>query len=145
MVTCGIIGMILPKTSLEKMFRMAVSVFFLTTLLAPFALEAPAITFDLQSYSFEDIQRRADRLEEATDIATLEVFRADLEKIVEQKLDEMGIIYTQLAIHITTDGQNNQPDAVVDLRLDSRHQHDHQRIRRQISGELGLDVRIGYG
>jgi len=145
MVACGMMSMLLPKTNLDKMFRMAVSVFFMCCLLSPFVLQSPQLRIEVQQMSQQEIQHRAQRLTAVADVQSEQAFKNELEKIVGQNLAGKGINYTDITIHITTKGQNGEAVPVVDIELDREHEPEHQSIRRQLMSELGLEVRLGYG
>jgi len=144
MVACGLAGMLLPKTNLEKMFKMAVSVFFLVSILSPFVISAPALHFDIQTYSDEDIQRRAQRLMDTVDAQSEEMIKHDLTKIISDKLEQMGINYTSITIHITSNGQNGTAVPIADIELERILEPQHQSIRRELTETLGFAVRLGY-
>jgi len=144
MVACGIAGLILPRGNLEKMFRLSVSVFFLCCLLSPVLLPKSALRFDLKEYTQEDIQERADAVTRVAEDQSLEAARENLEKIIGEKLGEMGIKYRVITINIITNGQSDQIVDTVEIVLDRQHEREHQQILSDLKETFDLDFRLGY-
>jgi len=144
MVACGMAQLLLPKSGMERIFKLCVSVFFLCALLSPILLASPELRISVEEYSQEDIQRRAARLEELVESQAERAAGESLEKIVADKLLEKGIKYSSITIHINTNGQHAKEAPVVEIVLDREHEAEHDTIRRELTGELGLEVRLGY-
>jgi len=140
MVACGLAQILLPKSNMERLFKLCVSVFFLCCLLSPILLQKPELRVQVQEYAQEDIQRRAEQLSEVVERQSTSAVQASLEKIVADKLLEMGINYSSVAIHINTNGQNADEQFWVQVKLESGHEERRDQIRRELSAELGLDV-----
>lgn len=140
MAACGLAQILLPKSNLERLFKLCVSVFFLCCLLSPILLQKPELRIQVREYAQEDIQRRADQLSEIVERQSASAAKASLEKIVKDKLLEMGINHSGIAIHIKTNGQNADEQFWVQVKLDSGYAERRDQIRRELSEELGLDV-----
>jgi len=144
MVACGLAQMLLPKSNMEKVFRVSVSVFFLCCLLSPLVLQNPELRIEIVDYSQADIEARAQKLAGVVEDQSDEAIRQSLEKIVEQKLQEKGIKDTGITIHITTNGQHDSEEPVVEILLGRAYEAEHERIHTELETELGVEVRLGY-
>lgn len=144
MAAGGIAQMLMPKSGLEKIFRLTVSAFFLCCLLSPFVFRMPLLELDVKAYEQESIDQRAKRLTDTVGHQTEQVAKQDIEKIIAEKLAEMGIKYHRITININTNGQNNPEVKTVEIELDRVHQREHDHIRKELTGTFGLDFRLGY-
>ena len=144
MVACGMAQLLLPKSGMERIFKLCVSVFFLCALLSPILLASPELRISVEEYSQEDIQRRAARLEELVESQAERAAGESLEKIVADKLLEKGIKYSSITININTSGQNTAQAPMATIILDREHESRHEAIHRELTAELGLEVRLGY-
>lgn len=144
MVAAGLAQMLLPKSGMEKIFRTTVSIFFLCCLLSPIVLRDPGLRLELQEYSQSEIDARARRLTKTIDSQTGEAMQWQLEKIISEKLSQMGINYHQITININNNGQSGQEIQSVEIILDRVHEKDHQKIHAELARALGLTVRLGY-
>ena len=61
-VACGLTQMILPKSSMQRVFGITSSVFFLVCLLSPVALVPLTLDITTQEEFQQEADRRADRL-----------------------------------------------------------------------------------
>ncbi|MDR2932906.1 MAG: stage III sporulation protein AF [Oscillospiraceae bacterium] len=144
MVTCGIARLILPKGNLQKVFSITVSVFFLCCLLLPIAVEFPNIQIQTETYSQEEIERRAKALTDMVGSQTGRAAEDNIKKIIAEKCAEMGIKYMDITININTNGQNGPEIESVDVTLEKAHEYRHDAIHRELANSLGLKVRLGY-
>lgn len=144
MVACGIMQILMPKSSLERMFKLVVSVFFLCCLLSPFLLRSAALGLELREYPQNDIEERASRLESVVERQWNGAAAGGLEKIVRGKLAEMGINDDTTTINIITNGQITNEPPIVEITLDSAYRERHNVLRGALMDELGLEVRLGY-
>ncbi|WRS28150.1 stage III sporulation protein AF [Oscillospiraceae bacterium MB08-C2-2] len=144
MVACGIGQMVLPKSNLEKLFRLTVSVFFLCCLLTPFFLRGPGLALDVEIEALPDIGERAARLEQVLEEQSQRQITTSMEKIIQDKLQKMGINYHTITINITTNGQNDTQVDGVKLTLEKQHQASGPLIQKTLENELGLAVELEY-
>ena len=142
-VACGIARMLVPKTSLEKIFSLTVSVFFLCCLLSPALLRAPRVSIELREYSQEEMNERARALQEVVGRQQNAAEEESVRKIIAEKLSQMGIKYYSVTIDITTEGQS-EAACTATIILDNTHRQDHDRIAERLERELGIQVRLGY-
>lgn len=144
MVACGLAQLLLPKSSMQRMFKLCISVFFLCCLLSPVLLQSPDLRIEIREYAQEDMQRRAERLVEVVERQSDAAAESELRKIVEEKLLQMGINDRRIAIHINTNGQNSAEGILVEITLDEALEPEHDRIWKELSNSLGVEVRLGY-
>lgn len=142
MIACGLAQMVLPRSNLEKIFRLTVSVFFLCCLLSPLVLTRPELRLEWEDYSSRQVQERAQQLEQELLSQTKTALDRDLKKIIEEKLDEMGIKCHTVTINMITNGQNEQQLDGVELVLDAAHERERESVRDEIQQLLGLPVKI---
>lgn len=150
-VACGIAQMVLPRGSMEKIFKITVSVFFLCCLLSPLVVRSPELRMEWQEYAREDIERRAERL---SGVAASQAERAvvvEVTKIVEEKLTEMGINNSGITININRNGQSMEGDGnaqeampQLDILLDVPPPQNHAAIQAALEEAVGLPVRLRY-
>jgi len=145
MVACGLAQILLPHSGLERMFKLCVSVFFLCCLLSPVVLRNPGLRIELQEYSQEDIMERARRLTDVIERQQDHQIKTNLEGIVRENLRQRGIKETGTAIHIITNGQNSGGAAPrVGITLDREYEADYERLRRELTLDLGLEVILDF-
>ena len=135
-VACGLTQMILPKSSMQRVFGITSSVFFLVCLLSPVALVP--LTLDITTQ--EEFQQEADRREEQQKDAISESVRlaaADL-------LEDMGVEYRKIYINVHEDGEGGISISECEVELDESWFPRHQEIREALLDRLGVNVLIGY-
>ena len=144
MVACGLMQTLLPKSNLEKVFSLTVSVFFLCCLLSPLLLRAPQLRIEVEEYSAQDMQQRLERLGKIVEMQTQGTIRQNLYEIIEEKLSEMGIKHHGVTINITTNGQNaGQPES-ASILLEKQWESRHEKLQRELESTLGLPVHLAY-
>lgn len=142
MVACGIAHMMLPKSNLEKMFRMVVSVFFICAILSPIVLRDTGLMVDIAFGAEVEIADRSGRVAEVADRQTLDRMRADLEKMIADKLSQKGIKVREVTININTSGQNSVQITSAEVLIASEHREQLDTISVELESELGCPVRI---
>ena len=115
-VACGLTQMILPKSSMQRVFGITSSVFFLVCLLSPVALVP--LTLDITTQ--EEFQQEADLLE------------------------DMGVEYRKIYINVHEDGEGGISISECEVELDESWFPRHQEIREALLDRLGVNVLIGY-
>ena len=144
MVACGLMQTLLPKSNMEKIFSLTVSVFFLCCLLSPLLLRAPQLRIEVEEYSAQDMQQRLERLGKIVEMQTQGTIRQNLYEIIEEKLSEMGIKHHGVTINITTNGQNaGQPES-ASILLEKQWESRHEKLQRELESMLGLAVHLAY-
>ncbi len=144
MVAAGLVRMLLPKSNLEKMLRMVLSVFFLCCLLSPAVLRAPALMVEIENISREELAIRSEKVTDLARQQTLELARESLHKLVEEKLEQRGIKVHTITINMVTKGQNEMVLESVELLLDSADQDSDQSLAQELGRELGAEVILDY-
>ena len=143
MAACGIALQLMPKSNLTGVFKLVVSVFFLCCLLSPVLLRFPGEPFLPPEYSAEIEEEKSARLQEVMEKQTRISAERAAQKIIEDKLKQMGINYHSTAININVNGQS-ETEAFVIIMLDKSLEPEHARLKRRIEETLGMDVNIGY-
>ena len=144
MVACGMAHMLLPKSNLEKMFRMVISIFFLCAVLSPVILGAPEIFFEAPALSQAEISERARRVEEVADRQTINMARKGLEETIAAKLSGRGIKVHDVTINIITNGQNAIELESAVIILDRGEQPRQMEITAELERELGCPVTLQF-
>ena len=144
MVACGLSQMLLPKSSMEKIFRTTVSVFFLCCLLSPLVLQKPELRIELEEYAQSDIDARAARLRQVVQSQTAQASEGELKKIIAAKLSQMGINYHSITINMSINGQSENGIDSVEIELARSHAKDHDTIHAELAEAFGIPVRLGY-
>ena len=143
MAACGIALQLMPKSNLTGVFKLVVSVFFLCCLLSPVLLRIPEGRLWLPEYSAEIAEEKAARLEEVMEKQTRISAEQAAQKIIADKLRQMGINYHSIAININTNGQS-ETRAVAVIILDRSLEPQHEALKRRIEQSLEMDVDLGY-
>lgn len=144
MVACGILQMLMPKSNLEKMLRLVVSVFFLCCVLSPIVLRSPELMVDIEVASDQEIAERSRRVTELAESQARNAAAFALEQMVAGKLSQMGINAHALTININTNGQNAVELASAEIVLDETYKTRHDTLVRELEAELGVTVMLTY-
>ncbi|MGI6403947.1 MAG: stage III sporulation protein AF [Oscillospiraceae bacterium] len=144
MVAAGLVRMLLPKSNLEKMLRMVLSVFFLCCLLSPAVLRTPSLLVEIELAGREELTARSEKVTELARRQSLELARENLHKLVKEKLEQRGIIVHAITINMVTKGQNEMVLQSVELLLDAAEQQGHQGLAQELGRELGAEVLLRY-
>jgi len=142
MAAGGICRMVLPKSSMQRVFGITVSAFFLCVLLSPAIFSVSATRIYIDDAAMPDIRRRADSLTDAVNFQAQQIGLDSVEKIIREELSQMGINGGDAAINIITDGQH--APRRIEIVLDKEYESEHNRIRERLMNDLGLDIRLGY-
>lgn len=142
MAVCGIALQILPKSGMTGIFKLVVSVFFLCCLLSPLLLRLPAGQAEFSEYSAEIAREKALQLETVVEKQTKISAERRAQKIIGDKLDQMGINYHSIAININTSGQSETGS--VTILLDKSLEARHTTLQRQLEAVLLMDVNLSY-
>ena len=139
----GLALQILPKSGLTGAFKLVVSMFFLCCLLIPIAIRFPAERYSLEAYSERAAGEKAAELQALAEKQAAALARENLEKIIADKLLQMGIKHHAITINIDVNGQSGgmAPAAVT---LDKIHEPEHGRISSRLREELGMEIRLDY-
>ncbi|HHY53269.1 MAG TPA: stage III sporulation protein AF [Clostridiales bacterium] len=144
MVAAGLLRMLLPKSNLEKILRMVLSVFFLCCLLSPAVLKFPSLLVEMEMESREELTSRSEKVMELARRQSVELARESLKKLVKEKLAQRGIIVHAVTINMVTQGQNDMTLQSVELVLDAAEQQGHDDLALELGRELGTEVIIRY-
>lgn len=144
MVACGIAQLLMPKSTLESMFKLVSSVFFLCCLLSPVMLRFPGIRVETEQYSSALIEEKSRALTGVVERQTQESAEQGLEKNIAAKLRQMGINYYSITINMSINGQSEEQIDSVDIELEKIHANNHGHIHQELTETFGVPVRLGY-
>ena len=144
MVACGLAQMILPKGSMQKIFQVTVSVFFLCCLLSPIVLRAPELRVEAQTYTQEEIERRAEKTQEVARMQSQRVVQKEIRQIIAEKLADMGINARDITINISSDERQKEEIWEVTLLLSKTDETKHRKIVQELEKALGVAVHVRY-
>lgn len=142
MVAAGLVRMLLPKSSMEKLLRMVISVFFLSCLLSPAVLRDPALMVETEAAGREEMSARSERVTELAEKQLMDSARSALERLVREKLSQRGINAHEVTINIIAEEENDPRLESVELVLDSDDQEGHGDLCQELGRELGAPVTI---
>ena len=138
--------MILPKSSLQRVYSVVITLFFLCCVLAPISRghTAPALP-QWESNAEGNMQERANALAETVQKQTQAAVTMEMEKIVREILAEMGIKGAGIAINIITNGQNDWAVEGLRLLLAEEWRPQETAIANSLQRQLGVPAVILYG
>lgn len=143
MVVCGIALQIMPKSNLEGIFKLVVSVFILCIMLSPIIILVPHERIVLEEYSSAVAEEKAENLRRVVEDQAQISAKWQAEKFIEDKLLQMGIKYHDVTININTNGQSEAAD-LVDIILDKSMLPQHEKTVMRLEDALQMDVRLSY-
>jgi Stage III sporulation protein AF (Spore_III_AF). len=144
MVAAAVARMLLPNSSLQKMFQAVLSVFILCALLSPLVLSRPQLQIWVEEYSSREIERRAAALKQVAEKQTQQQAEEEMRKIVDENLEKMGIKGANITIHINVDEQGAAPIAEAVVLLPEEYAAQQGRIHKQLADALGTAVRLEW-
>ena len=144
MVACGIAHMLLPKSNLEKMFRMVVRIFFLCAVLSPIILESPALMLEIPDSAQAQIAERSRRLEDVANGQALNMAKGAMEETVMAKLSQKGIKAHTVTINIITNGQNDIAIESASIALEYGEEGKRADIKKELEKELGCPITLEF-
>ena len=148
-VCCGIVQILIPRSGLERILKMTVSVFFLTSLITPLLLGIQggnlSLDWELSREQVEQqLQSRGESLESELERRFARDASGQLEQIVSEALVQMGINSSEISIKVNTNEEGSISISEVELQLDEQYESRHDEIRSQLEEILGVRVLIGY-
>ncbi len=143
-IACGLAQLILPKSSLQRIFQITSSVFFLSCLLSPVVLSLPTLEITPPDSLMEDISRRSERLNSSVEEQRQELATESLRNAAEDILQDLGIKANKIYINVHEDGEGGITISECELELDESYFPRHDEIRAALHKALGVDIRIGY-
>lgn len=146
-IACGVAQMILPKSGIQKVFNITISVFFLTCLFSPVLLSAGLGSLDIAppDAMLDDIQQRATRLEETQQQQTEHFAVETVRQQARDVLESLSVYDSKIYINIHDDGMGGISISECEIWLDEIYFPRHDEIRTELKATLGVTVRIGYG
>lgn len=144
LIAGGIAQMLIPKSNMEKIFKLTVSIFFLCCLLSPFIIMRPDLMLDFSQESAYEMEQKTEELDKILQEQSMVAYKASIEKIIIDKCAQMGIKHKSITINIYNEGQSDTPVIDVELILDISHQQEHKEIKEEFEKFLELKVLLGY-
>jgi hypothetical protein len=103
LVVTGIFSMLMPSRTMEKIIRFAVGLFFLSSLILPFA--SGDFSFDLSVPEWEDTQP-GESLTQQVQNSTIRVSEQKVEELAESLLEAEGIVPQKVTATINIEQDN---------------------------------------
>lgn len=143
-IACGLAQLLMPKSSMQRIFQITTSVFFLSCLLSPIAISLPSLDVIPPEEIMQEIDEKSERLdsiakEQGHDLATESIRHA-----AEDTLMDFGIKPNKIYINVHDDGDGGITISECELELDNSYLPQHDEIRAALHKALGVDIRIGY-
>ena len=144
MAVCGIARMVLPAGNLQKVLNITISVFFMCCLLSPLALRTGGINIELNGYLQEESEKLAQQLMLGINAQANNAAEAAIEKIISEKLLDMGINHTGITININTNGQNDVRIENINIRLPVEYEERNTEIQDRLENAMGMKIQLVY-
>ena len=144
MAAMGLCRMLLPSSSMEKMFRFIVSVFFLCVLISPVAIRFPTLMVDIPAQAQAEIDERSRRVEEIVHRQAKHSAEINLRQIVSEKLSARGINAYSITINFTTSERGEILLESVGITLDAAHRAQERALVSYLEAGLGCPIRLHY-
>lgn len=142
----GLVQMLLPQTSLGKVGKVVVSVFFICSLALPLLEAVPSLSAQWEPFPQEESQEIARELEILLNEQLQSRVEESLVSLTGEKLEEMGISGGDVRIDITTQPGTplDQDSLAVEVILPGEYRFRHDELVKSLEYQLGLTVRLGY-
>lgn len=143
-IACGLAQLIMPKTSMQRVFQITSSVFFLSCLLSPIAVSLPSLEVTPPNEMIDEINEKSERLDSITKDQQQDLATESIRHTAEDTLMDFGIKPNKIYINVHDDGEGGITISECELELDNSYLPQHDEIRAQLHKALGVDIRIGY-
>lgn len=146
-VACGLVQLILPKSSMQRIFQVTASVFFLGCLFSPLALSSldlPQIELEQEQIT-RQIEEKTARLQQAADEQNGQIATESLRTAANEVLDALGVEgERKIYINVHDDEQDGISISECEVELERQYMLRHDEIRTALLNRLGMNVLIGY-
>ena len=143
-IACALAQLILPKSSMQRVFNITCGVFFLGCLLSPVVLPSAAVELTPPESIQRQIEEKAGRLESAVEEGAQERATESVRLEAMRALRDMGVSYNKIYINVHDDGQGGISISECEVELDRSYLPRHDEIRAALTERLGVRVLIGY-
>ncbi|MEM1483831.1 stage III sporulation protein AF [Oscillospiraceae bacterium PP1C4] len=143
-IACALAQLILPKSSMQRIFNITSSVFFLGCLLSPIAFAPITLDIAAQDEVNRKIAQKSEQLSSAMEEQTQENASESIRLAAIKTLEEMGISAQKIYINVHDDGENGISISECEVELDSSYFPRHEEIRKALMEKLGVNVLMGY-
>ncbi|MEA5011680.1 MAG: hypothetical protein VB100_08185 [Angelakisella sp.] len=143
-LVCGIISILIPSKSYQKIMSLLLGLFLLLCFLTPVKIDLSSIQLNA-----EDAEEQRQKVAEDTD---QHFFRTAADKseeaikeIIYKQLGQYDINLGDVQIYIETKGDaGEEKELIVSIRLPQRMEQYHSVVRKALEYELGVTVRLEY-
>lgn len=144
-IACGLAQLILPKSSMQRIFNITCSVFFLGCLLSPVALSPINLELSIGQENIQrEVERRAQNLEAAVDETTRGMASESIRMAAAKTLEDMGISSYKIYLNVHDTRDDSISISECEVELDESYFPRHDEIRSALMEQLGINVLIGY-
>lgn len=143
-IACGMAQLLLPKSSMQRVFNITSSVFFLGCLLSPMMFSVALPDIPARDEIQREVERRSDSLSSVMEERTGEQASESLRQLARQTLERMGITPQKIYINVHDDGENGISISECEVELSESEFPRHDEIRAALMQSLGVNVLIGY-
>lgn len=143
-IACGLAQMILPKSSMQRIFNITSSVFFLGCLLSPVLLTPITLDIQAQDDLQREIEEKSGQLSSAVEEQKQELASESVRQAAADALSDIGVLYQKIYVNIHADEENGISISECEVELDSSYFPRHEEIRKALNDALGVPVLIGY-
>lgn len=133
----GIVYLLSPSGSLEKVLKIAVSVFFLTCLLSPVITDWRDININGESFSISQ-DKNAQEYQNIYQHQVLEECRKSIRKLTYDILAENSLAAQKIEAIINIGGDNSIIIKQIELYMDEAYENQKEKIEKIIEDELGV-------
>ena len=144
-IAAGILNMVSPGASMERIFRIVIGLFFVCSILSPLKNFDSIIT-----HQWPANENKQQLMTENYGNAADEIFNKTatqmLQGLTQKKLEDMGIKDGVVSVYIneTTNEKLIAEDIIIEVELKKEQAHRHDEIVKYLKYELGTTIRIGY-
>ena len=143
LIVGSMLRIILPKSSLQRVFSLAASVFFLCCLIVPIGKGDMSLP-SWKGTAGYDGEQRGLALAQTVQEQARTAAAVDMKKIVEEILGQMGIKGPATTIHIATNGQNDLSVKDIEILLAEEYRPRDKTIKGELRQRLGMEVTLLY-
>ncbi len=130
----AIMHILAPKTSLEKMMRLVIGVFFLSCIISPVLSKLPDIKLTFSGKADQSLTEVQERLLSTVDKQTESSMITQVESLLAQK----GVTAENISFEYNTADKNRISISQIDVVISPDYADREAEIREYISGKTGI-------
>lgn len=143
-IACALAQLILPKSSMQRVFNITCSVFFLGCLLSPIVFAPITLDISAQDEIHRQVEERSQNLSSAMEERTKEEATESIRLTAQRILEEIGVTAQKIYINVHDGGEDGISISECEIELDQTYFPRHDEIRTTLMQRLGVNVLIGY-